>query len=161
MAEVMPGISSKGTPRSARASSSSPPRPNTKGSPPFRRTTLCPARASSSRMRLICSWGTLWWEASLPTSMARASGGIMARMAGLTRRSYTTTSAPARASRPFKVSRPGSPGPAPTSVTFPPMMPPPSAAGPAPPPGQAPVPGDRRFCPGTAGLLHLHKCLPW
>ena len=46
-------------------------------------------------------------------------------MAGLTSRSYTTTSAFRRASSPFRVSRPGSPGPAPTRITFPGMSTPP------------------------------------
>ena len=38
-AEVMPGTTSKATPAAASAAASSPPRANTKGSPPLRRTT--------------------------------------------------------------------------------------------------------------------------
>ena len=37
---VMPGTTSQATPASMHASSSSPPRPNTNGSPPFSRTTV-------------------------------------------------------------------------------------------------------------------------
>ena len=44
------------TPASRRCSSSSPPRPKMKGSPPLSRTTLRPARAASTRRRLISSW---------------------------------------------------------------------------------------------------------
>ena len=39
----------RATPASTQASISSPPRPNTNGSPPFRRTTSLPARARSTR----------------------------------------------------------------------------------------------------------------
>ena len=42
-------------PAACRNSSSSPPRPKMKGSPPLRRTTFCPACAASSRRRLIAS----------------------------------------------------------------------------------------------------------
>ena len=40
MAEVTPGIISKGSPLALSSNASSPPRPNTKGSPPFNRTTV-------------------------------------------------------------------------------------------------------------------------
>ena len=39
IALVIPGTTSNGTPARMQASASSPPRPNTNGSPPFRRTT--------------------------------------------------------------------------------------------------------------------------
>src|SRR5438874_2722034 len=42
MAELTPGSTAKGRPAPARASASSPPRPKTNGSPPFRRTTPFP-----------------------------------------------------------------------------------------------------------------------
>ena len=42
-AEVTPGTTSKGIPAAARPRASSPPRPNTKGSPPFSLTTRRPA----------------------------------------------------------------------------------------------------------------------
>jgi hypothetical protein len=44
-ADETPGTISTGTPARRQASASSPPRPNTKGSPPFRRTTRRPASA--------------------------------------------------------------------------------------------------------------------
>ena len=43
MAAVMPGTTSTGTPAARSAAISSPPRPNTNGSPPLRRTTCRPA----------------------------------------------------------------------------------------------------------------------
>src|SRR5262245_64150503 len=43
-AAVIPGTTTTGTPASRRYSTSSPPRPNTKGSPPLSRTTRRPAR---------------------------------------------------------------------------------------------------------------------
>ena len=52
---VTPGTSSNGTPAAASASASSPPRPNTNGSPPLRRTTRLPARPEldEQRVRLL------------------------------------------------------------------------------------------------------------
>ena len=87
MAEVIPGTTWKGTPWAARSSSSSPPRPKRKGSPPFSRTTVWPARASSRRMRSISSWLLVWRLARLPTLMHRAAGGIMASTSSPTRAS--------------------------------------------------------------------------
>ena len=54
-AAVTEGTTSKGTPASAKASASSPPRPKTYGSPPLRRTTLFPCSASRSNSALISS----------------------------------------------------------------------------------------------------------
>ena len=54
IADVTPGTISNGMPASASSSASSPPRPNTNGSPPLSRTTVRPVRAcsiSSSLMR--------------------------------------------------------------------------------------------------------------
>ena len=87
MAEGMPGTSWKGTPWRASSSSSSPPRPKRKGSPPFKRTTRLPCKALSSRSWLISSWGMVWREASLPTSMRSAPGGIRSRISRPTSRS--------------------------------------------------------------------------
>ncbi len=56
MALVMPGTTSNGMPASARASASSPPRPNTNGSPPLSRTTDPARRPASTRTSLMCSW---------------------------------------------------------------------------------------------------------
>ena len=47
-ADVTPGTTSKGIPAAAQTLISSPPRPNTRGSPPFNRTTIRPARAKST-----------------------------------------------------------------------------------------------------------------
>ena len=106
-------------PCACRNSSSSPPRPNTNGSPPFRRTTRRPARACSSISAWICSCRVLWPWADLPTSMQRAARCARRRICGLTRRSYRITSACRSARTALRVSRPGSPGPAPTSATLP------------------------------------------
>jgi hypothetical protein len=54
--EVTPGTTSNGTPASASASISSPPRPNTNGSPPLRRTTVRPARACATSWAWMVSW---------------------------------------------------------------------------------------------------------
>ena len=51
IALVMPGTTSNGTPAAASASASSPPRPKTNGSPPFRRTTVAPARPARRAAR--------------------------------------------------------------------------------------------------------------
>ena len=55
----MPGITLKRMPAAASASSSSPPRPNTKGSPPLSRTTRLPCRACATSAALIDSCGVL------------------------------------------------------------------------------------------------------
>ena len=54
-AVVIPGTISNGTPCSARYSASSPPRPNTHGSPPLSRTTVSPSRARFKSTSLIVS----------------------------------------------------------------------------------------------------------
>ena len=64
---VTPGTTSNGTPAAASASASSPPRPNTNGSPPLRRTTLLPARPSSTSSSLVSSWVSAAAPGSLPT----------------------------------------------------------------------------------------------
>ena len=56
IALVMPGTTSNGTPAAASASASSPPRPNTNGSPPLSRTTVAPVRPRSTSSALISSW---------------------------------------------------------------------------------------------------------
>src|SRR5437763_1362260 len=45
-AEETPGTTSTSAPAAAQAATSSPPRPNTNGSPPLRRTTRLPARVT-------------------------------------------------------------------------------------------------------------------
>ena len=58
-AAVMPGTTWKFMSCSMRVSISSPPRPKTKGSPPFSLTTLLPASASFTSNSLISSCGRL------------------------------------------------------------------------------------------------------
>ena len=53
-----PGTTSQGMPASAHANTSSPPRPKTNGSPPFKRTTKLPRSACSTKSAVICSWLT-------------------------------------------------------------------------------------------------------
>jgi len=74
IAEEIPGTTSKGTPAAARASPSSPPRPNTKGSPHFSRTTRLPARAARTRSRSMVRCETLGRWARLPTEKHWARG---------------------------------------------------------------------------------------
>ena len=95
-----------------RASASSPPRPNTNGSPPFRRTTA--ARCGPGRRaRLICSWvRSTCREPCPPRSARRPRGrlrGVRAKPGGRTPRRRRGVSS----AEPCKVSSPGSPGPAP------------------------------------------------
>ena len=52
MALVMPGTTSNGTPAAASASASSPPRPNTNGSPPLSRTTVRAGTAALDEQRV-------------------------------------------------------------------------------------------------------------
>ena len=54
-AELTPGTISNGMPARASASASSPPRPNTNGSPPFNRTTRWPRFAARTSKRLMNS----------------------------------------------------------------------------------------------------------
>ena len=74
IALLTPGTTSKGTPAAARASASSPPRPKTNGSPPFRRTTRRPRRAPRTIRRWIVSCDSLGRPARLPTENFCACG---------------------------------------------------------------------------------------
>ena len=112
-AEVMPGTTSKGMALAARCCISSPPRPKTKGSPPFSRTTVLPALASSTSRRLVYSWEVHSPSARLPTS-SRFSAGISSRIAGPGSLSWSTTSLRSSSRLAFTVSNSGSPGPLPT-----------------------------------------------
>ncbi len=118
MPALTPGMMRKRMPAAASASASSPPRPNTSGSPPFSRTTRLPSRARRIRRSLIRSCGVRRPPARLPTGSSRALEAS-ARISGETSASCSTTSASARARAACRVSRPGSPGPAPTSQTVP------------------------------------------
>ncbi len=117
MALVMPGTTSNGIPAAASASASSPPRPNTNGSPPFSRTTHSAVRPLSTRSWLVCSWVRSTSPGDLPAAISSASGGARSSSAGDASRSYTTTSARRSSSAPRTVRSPGSPGPAPTRYT--------------------------------------------
>ena len=82
-----PGTTSKGTPARARASASSPPRPNTNGSPPFSRTTRSPRHASRMSSRSVALCGELPAASPLPTSTRRALAAS-AKTRGSTSASY-------------------------------------------------------------------------
>ena len=60
-AAVTPGTIATGRPASRKASTSSPPRPNTKGSPAFSRTTVWPARTRRTSSALISSCAQRAW----------------------------------------------------------------------------------------------------
>ena len=122
IALVTPGTTVTGTPASAQASSSSPPRPKTYGSPPLSRTTTLPARARSTRIRLISSWARDGPYGILEASTSSTSGRISSRSSPGTSRSATTTSASVSSRHPFTVISSGSPGPDPTSATRPPVL---------------------------------------
>ena len=85
-AEETPGTTSQAMPAASSASASSPPRPNTNGSPPFSRTTVLPAWPSSINRALISAWERAWGGppppgelGRLPTSMSSAPGPARAR----------------------------------------------------------------------------------
>ena len=67
IADVTPGTTSNGTPASRHSSASSPPRPNTNGSPPFRRATLLPCLARSISRALMSGCFMAWCALTLPT----------------------------------------------------------------------------------------------
>ncbi len=79
MADVTPGTTSKGTSAASSAAASSPPRAKTNGSPPFRRTTVWPARPRSTRRALISSCGVDNPPGTLATLMRSAPAGARAR----------------------------------------------------------------------------------
>ena len=81
-------------------------------------TTEVPA-PSSTRRRLMFSWGVGQCPRRLPTSSSWASLRARLRTSGLTSLSNNTTSASCSRCRPFKVSSEASPGPAPTNATRP------------------------------------------
>ena len=87
IAEVTPGTTVASRPAPASASSSSPPRPKTNGSPPLSRTTRLPARACSTSAALICSCVIAARPGALPTSMRSASEGHASRSSAGARRS--------------------------------------------------------------------------
>src|SRR5579864_2251839 len=118
-AAVTPGTISYGTRADSRASRSSASRPKSPGSPLFRRTTLKPRRAEASMRRLISDWVMFFVPQRLPTLMTIAWGLASARIGIGTRSSWRITSAARISAWAFTVSKPGSPGPAPTKETLP------------------------------------------
>ena len=66
---LTPGRTTNGIPRAARASVSSASLPKSPASPPFKRTTRLPLRASSQMHRVISSWHMEWAPQRLPTNM--------------------------------------------------------------------------------------------
>ena len=153
MADVTPGTTSNGTDAAASASASSPPRPNTNGSPPLSRTTRFPAAPCSTSAALISSCDIRCPPRRLPALISSASGRVCSSSRSLMSRSCTTTSAACSSASPFAVMSPGSPGPAPTSETLPgPLMPRPPSAAPTPRPPAAAAPARRPAPPPPTRL---------
>src|SRR5690606_35119316 len=78
-----------------------------------------PPRRSSELRTGMSSWGTLCRPARLPTGILGVPGRQWSSSSGAARLSWNTTSAACRARRPRRVIRSASPGPAPTSQTWP------------------------------------------
>jgi hypothetical protein len=87
IALVMPGTISNGTPAAASASASSPPRPNTNGSPPFNRTTHPAVRPFSISTWLVSSWVRSTSPGDFPAAISSAPAGASASKAGDAKRS--------------------------------------------------------------------------
>src|SRR5690606_12028849 len=122
LAAVTPGQTCTGTPAALHAASSSVDRPKIDGSPPLSRTTRSPAIAASTISASIACWLFECRPERLPTETRRTCGGASASTPGPTSASWKITRA-ARISRSaLRVSRSGSPGPAPTSHTVPGAM---------------------------------------
>ena len=118
-ADEIPGTTSTSMPAARSASTSSPPRPKMKGSPPLSRTTRLPLSAASTSRRWIWSCGTECSPLLLPTGTISADAFASSRMPLPTSLSAKITSAPAIRRAALIVSKSGSPGPAPTSATRP------------------------------------------
>ena len=84
IADVMPGTTSKSMSAATNVSASSPPRPNTKGSPPLRRITFLPSRAFSTSNALISSCENVFSPGRFPAKMISVSGRAHPSIAGLT-----------------------------------------------------------------------------
>lgn len=78
----MPGTTVQGMPTSARAWSSSMPRPKTYGSPPLSRTTALPALACSIRALLMASWAMNRPYGIFAASMTSTCGELVEQVAG-------------------------------------------------------------------------------
>ncbi len=117
--EVMPLTTSTSMPSACKRANSSPPRPKTKGSPPLRRTTRSPCLTSWIMCFSMKAWGVDKQPPRLPTAICRALAGMCAKMAGATKSSTNTTVACCKHFTAFRVSKSGSPGPAPTKAHVP------------------------------------------
>lgn len=112
----MPGTISKGIACFAKCKASSPPRPKTKGSPPFKRTTFYLnllvqlARVDFVLRHMLVS-------SCFPAKIRSTDAGINSKIESETSLSKIITSAEAIAQAALTVKRSGSPGPAPTNST--------------------------------------------
>ena len=79
MHEEIPGTSSQGTPAACSVRNSSPPRPNTNGSPPFRRTTVFPLWPSRTSRLLISLCGMECLPHRLPAGCCSACAACASR----------------------------------------------------------------------------------
>src|SRR5689334_19172034 len=122
LAAVTPGQTRTRTPNAARWAISSAARPKIEGSPPLRRTTRSPSKAASSSRSLIDSWPFEWRPDLLPTGTIRAPSPASASTPVPTSASKKITLAAWISFSALRVSRSGSPGPAPTSQTSPGAM---------------------------------------
>ncbi len=116
LAAVIPGTISNSIPARRSASSSSPSRPNTAGSPDLSRTIVCASvsRACHTMSALICSWLRLRCPQRLPTLITSAEAGQRSSISCETRSSCSTTSAARSSVAARTVSRSAAPGPPPT-----------------------------------------------
>ena len=111
-AVVMPGTTSTAMPASSSARNSSSARPNSMGSPPFRRTTTACLRALSTSCLLMKACAVDNWPQRLPTRIFCA-WGHSSSISLVTSASCSTTSACASRRAPRKVIKSCAPGPAP------------------------------------------------
>src|ERR687898_654036 len=116
-----PGTTSNGTPALAHTRASSAPVGCTNGSPSSSRTTARPplAAESASLPRTAAVSGKP--SSSTPPSTTSTSSAAWTSRSRWCGSSMMTTSASARTSAARSVSSPGSPGPAPTKATLPPL----------------------------------------
>ena len=118
-AAVMPGTTDTGRPAACSASTSSPPRPKTNGSPAFRRTTVWPSRTRRIISASMSRCAQLARPLRFPTEISSASRRARERIAGGTRSSCRIASASCSNRAARRVRRSGSPGPAPTMWAMP------------------------------------------
>mmetsp|Transcript_32823 Transcript_32823/g.65865 ORF Transcript_32823/g.65865 Transcript_32823/m.65865 type:complete len:203 (+) Transcript_32823:351-959(+) len=120
-AEEMPGMTLGSKPSRRNSSTSSPPRPNTNGSPILSLTTFFPSKSASTHHRKISRCASCAHPGSFLATLS--SPFTSAKISADTRRSETTRSALCSDLRAATVNKSGSPGPAPTSDTSPILAP--------------------------------------